>query len=80
MGSTTTQKKKRLCFRRKRIRRRQLFVYQQENADQYSKIAEIPTKAGAGTSFWSPELNRYYVAAPAHNGEQASILVFQPQP
>ena len=57
-----------------------VFVYQQENADQYKSIAEMPTKPGAGTSFWSPELNRYYVAAPAHNGEQASILVFQPQP
>jgi DNA-binding beta-propeller fold protein YncE len=57
-----------------------VFVYQQKGADQYKSIGEVPTKAGAGTSFWSPELNRYYVAAPAHNGEQASILVFQPQP
>jgi DNA-binding beta-propeller fold protein YncE len=57
-----------------------LFVYQQASADQYSKVGEIPTKAGAGTSFWSSELNRYYVAAPAHNREQASILVFQPEP
>ena len=57
-----------------------VFVYQQTGSDQYTSIGEVPTKAGAGTSFWSPELNRYYVAAPAHNGEQASILVFQPQP
>jgi DNA-binding beta-propeller fold protein YncE len=57
-----------------------VFVYQQQGPHQYEKIAEVPTKAGAGTSFWSPELNRYYVAAPAHNGDQASILVFQPQP
>jgi hypothetical protein len=57
-----------------------VFVYQQTGPDQYKNIGEVPTKAGAGTSFWSPELNRYYVAAPAHNGEQASILVFQPQP
>jgi YVTN family beta-propeller protein len=57
-----------------------VFVYQQTGADRYKSIGEIPTKAGAGTSFWSPELNRYYVAAPAHNREQASILVFQPQP
>jgi DNA-binding beta-propeller fold protein YncE len=57
-----------------------VFVYQQTGADQYKNIGEVPTKAGAGTSFWSPELNRYYVAAPAHNGEQASILVFQPRP
>jgi DNA-binding beta-propeller fold protein YncE len=55
-------------------------VYQQTGLDQYKNIGQVPTKAGAGTSFWSPELNRYYVAAPAHNGEQASILVFQPQP
>jgi DNA-binding beta-propeller fold protein YncE len=57
-----------------------IFVYQQTGPDQYKNIGEVHTKAGAGTSFWSPELNRYYVAAPAHNGEQASILVFQPQP
>jgi DNA-binding beta-propeller fold protein YncE len=57
-----------------------IFVYQQTGPDQYKNIGEVPTKAGAGTSFWSPELNRYYVAAPAHNGEQASILVFQPRP
>jgi DNA-binding beta-propeller fold protein YncE len=55
-------------------------VYQQTEAKQYKSIGDIPTKAGAGTSFWSPELNRYYVAAPAQNGAQASVLVFQPQP
>jgi hypothetical protein len=57
-----------------------VFVYRQTGADKYTSIGEVPTKAGAGTSFWSPELNRYYVAAPPHNGDQASILVFQPQP
>jgi DNA-binding beta-propeller fold protein YncE len=54
-------------------------VYQQVDANHYRSIGDIPTKAGAGTSFWSPELNRYYVAAPAHDGNQASVLVFQPQ-
>lgn len=57
-----------------------VFVYQQHSADQYEIIGKISTKPGAGTSFWSPELNRYYVAAPAHDGQQASILVFEPQP
>jgi DNA-binding beta-propeller fold protein YncE len=57
-----------------------VFVYQQKSADRYEIIGKVPTKPGAGTSFWSPELNRYYVAAPAHNGQQASILVFEPQP
>src|ERR1700719_71790 len=57
-----------------------VFVYQQKDADHYELIAKIPTRAGAGTSFWSPIFNRYYVAAPAHDNEQAAILVFEPQP
>ena len=39
------------------------FVYQQKDADHYETIGKIPTRGGAGTSFWSPELNRYYVAS-----------------
>ncbi|HXN21324.1 MAG TPA: hypothetical protein VOA41_01115 [Candidatus Dormibacteraeota bacterium] len=57
-----------------------VFVYQQKDRDRYENIAKIPTRPGAGTSFWSPELHRYYVAAPAHEDEEAAILVFEPQP
>lgn len=57
-----------------------VFVYQQKDADHYELTGKIPTKPGAGTSFWSPELNRYYVAAAAHDSEPASILVFEPAP
>jgi DNA-binding beta-propeller fold protein YncE len=57
-----------------------VIIYQQENTEQYQTLATIPTRAGAGTSFWSPELNRYYVAAPSSGQEQAAILVFAPQP
>jgi DNA-binding beta-propeller fold protein YncE len=57
-----------------------VFVYQQKDADHYETIGTIVTKSGAGTSFWSPELNRYYVGAPAHDNEEAAILVFEPQP
>ena len=57
-----------------------VFVYQQQDADRYTQIAKIPTRPGAGTSFWSPDLNRYYVAAPANGKEEAAILVFEPQP
>ena len=57
-----------------------IFAYQQKDADHYETIGKIPTKSGAGTSFWSPELNRYYVAAPAHENEGAAILVFEPEP
>lgn len=43
-------------------------------------LGQVPTRAGAGTSFWSPELNRYYVAGPASASEEAAILVFEPEP
>jgi len=56
-----------------------VFAYRQEDADHYETIGKIPTKSGAGTSFWSPELNRYYVAAPAHDHDEAAILVFEPE-
>lgn len=55
-----------------------VFVYQQKGPDGYEIRGKVPTRPGAGTSFWSPELNRYYVAAPANAAEQAAILVFEP--
>jgi DNA-binding beta-propeller fold protein YncE len=55
-----------------------VFIYQQKDADHYEAIASIPTRSGAGTSFWSPDLNRYFVAAPANDKEEAAILVFEP--
>lgn len=57
-----------------------VFTYQQKDRDHYKTLGKISTASGAGTSFWSPELNRYYVGAPAHGDEQAVILVFEPQP
>jgi DNA-binding beta-propeller fold protein YncE len=55
-----------------------VYAYQRKGPDQYETIGKIPTRGGAGTSFWSPELNRYYVAAPANNKEDAAILVYTP--
>ena len=55
-----------------------VYVYQQKSADQYETVGKIPTRGGAGTSFWSPELNRYYVAAPANDKEDAAVLVYAP--
>jgi DNA-binding beta-propeller fold protein YncE len=57
-----------------------VFVYQQQDADHYSQIGKFATRSFAGTSFWCPELNRYYVAAAANDKEEAAILVFEPQP
>lgn len=55
-----------------------VFVYQQKDADHYEFMEKIATRPGAGTSFWSPELDRYFVAAPANEGEEAAILEFEP--
>jgi DNA-binding beta-propeller fold protein YncE len=57
-----------------------VFVYQQKYPDHYETIGKVATKPGAGTSFWSPELGRYYVAVPANDHERAAILVFEPKP
>ena len=57
-----------------------VYVYQQKDADHYETIGKIATRPGAGTSLWVPQLNRYYVAAPAHDNDAAAILVFEPEP
>ncbi|PYU20860.1 MAG: hypothetical protein DMG32_21630 [Acidobacteria bacterium] len=57
-----------------------VYVYQQRDADQYELIGKVSTSPGAGTSIWVAQFDRYYVAAPAHDKEDAAILVFQPQP
>jgi hypothetical protein len=56
-----------------------VFAYQQNDADHYETIGKIPTRSGAGTSLWCPELRQYYVAAPANDHEEAAILVFEPK-
>src|SRR5262249_9664518 len=56
-----------------------VYVYQQKDADHYELIGKVPTAPGAGTSFWSQELNGVHVAAPSNDKEEAAILVFEPQ-
>lgn len=57
-----------------------VFVYQQNDVDHYELKWKITTRPGAGTSFWSPELNRYFVAAAADGNQPASILIFEAKP
>jgi YVTN family beta-propeller protein len=57
-----------------------VYAYQQEGADHYKLIGKVPTAAGAGTSFWSEQLNRLFVGAPSNGREQAAVLVYEPQP
>jgi hypothetical protein len=55
-----------------------VYVYQQKGGDHYDSVGKIATRAGAGTSFWSSPLDRYYVAAPANGTQDAAILVYAP--
>jgi DNA-binding beta-propeller fold protein YncE len=57
-----------------------VFVYQQKDADHYEFLGKVPTGPGAGTSFWVPQVNRFYVAVPASEKQEAAVLVFEPQP
>ena len=56
-----------------------VYVYQQRDADHYELLGKVPTASGAGTSIWVPELDRYYVAAPATEKRKAAVLVFEPE-
>jgi len=55
-----------------------VYIYQQTDADHYEIVGKVATRGGAGTSLWSPALNRYYVAAPANERADAAILVYAP--
>ena len=57
-----------------------VFVYQQQDADHYTYLGKVPTGSGAGTSLWVYPQNRFYVAVPAQDKQEAAILVFEPQP
>jgi hypothetical protein len=46
----------------------------------YSRLAKIPTVAGARTALFVPELDRLYVAVRAADREPAAIWVFRPTP
>ena len=54
-------------------------VVQPMSADHYQTLERVTTATGARTSFYSPELERYYVAVPERGNQQAQIRVFQPE-
>ncbi len=71
------------------VKRRRLYVscgegavdVLQGDATGYHPLARIPTRPGARTSLFVPELDRLFVAARASaSGTDAAILVFRPAP
>jgi len=46
----------------------------------YRRITRIPTLAGARTSLFVPEIDRFLLAARASSGEPAAIWMYRPEP
>ncbi len=57
-----------------------LDIFEQKDANQYQRVAKIPTAAGARTGLLVPELNRLFVAVPHRGNQQAEIRVYALQP
>lgn len=53
-------------------------VFQQEDVDHYKELARIDTVKGARTSFFSPELDRLFLAVRRQGSKSAVIQVFVP--
>jgi DNA-binding beta-propeller fold protein YncE len=53
-------------------------VFQQEDVDQYKELARIATLKGARTSFFSPQLDRLFLAVRRQGSQSAAIQVFVP--
>jgi hypothetical protein len=56
----------------------EISVFQKEDADHYKESARIPTVKGARTSFFSPELDRLFLAVRRQGSQSAGIQVFVP--
>ena len=54
-----------------------LNVIGQTDRDHYETLGKIPTRAGARTSFFSAELDRFYLAVPQRDKLPAEIRIFQ---
>jgi hypothetical protein len=52
-------------------------VYREQDADHYVLLGTVPTAPLARTARVVPELNRYFVSVPTHDGLPASVLVFE---
>jgi len=57
-----------------------LDVFEQKDADHYALLARIPGAFRAKTGILVPELNRYYLAVPHHEGKDAEVRVYDIQP
>ena len=55
-------------------------IFGQSDPDHYAEVGQIKTVPGARTGFFSPALDRLYVAVRKHGSQQAEIRVYAPNP
>jgi DNA-binding beta-propeller fold protein YncE len=55
-------------------------VFYQKDADHYDRLGRIPGSFRAKTGILVPELNRYYLAVPHHENQEAEVRVYEVQP
>ena len=53
-------------------------IFQQQDADHYTELARMGTVKGARTSFFSPDLDRLFLAVRRQGSQSAAIQVFVP--
>jgi DNA-binding beta-propeller fold protein YncE len=54
-------------------------VFEQKDANHYNERARIPTARGARTSFFSPDLDRLFLAVRRQRSQPAAIQIFVPE-
>ena len=52
-------------------------VFQNEDANRFTRIARVPTAAGARTSLFVADLNRLYLAVPHRGSQKAEVRIFE---
>ena len=52
-------------------------VFKQRDMDHYDLVKRTQSIQGARTSLFVPELNRFYLAAPEHEGQEAQIQIYE---
>jgi DNA-binding beta-propeller fold protein YncE len=51
-------------------------VFQNQDANRFARVARIATAAGARTSLFVPEQNRFYLAVPHRGSQRAEIRIY----
>ncbi len=52
-------------------------IFEQTDADHYKALARIPTASGARTSFFSPDLQRFYLAVPHRGAQKCELRIYE---